>query len=522
METIPSLFRGAIELHDLRPAVARFDPESGSDPAPWSYRDLAARVYGLAARLRAADVAPGDRVAVLAENEPAFLVAYFAAPWIGAVLQPLNHRLAFPELVGVLEDAETSVLLPTRTFRERAAELGERTGVRVLEADSDAGAEDAPEPAAVAPGDLAQLYHTSGTTGRPKGVLLTHRNVCAHARAAARELALSPADRWGHFAPLFHLADAWATFAITAVGGLHVMLPRFRAGDVLSAIERERVTLTNLVPTMLTALVAEAPACDFDPSSLRALLSGGAPITPALVRRIVDVFGCEYVQTYGMTETSPYLTLSLLSAAQRELPADERLRLSARTGRPFSGVELEVVDDAGARVPADDRAVGEIRVRGASVSPGYWRNPEETAAAHRDGWLYTGDLAVVDASGSIDIVDRRKDVILTGGETVYSTEVERVLAEHAAVREVAVFGVPDETWGELVAATVVLEPGCAATPDELAGWCRARIAGFKTPRRVSFREGLPRTGSGKVAKAVLREEASNGGSPCTTLVRRDP
>jgi len=498
METVPEL---------LEEAVASFGAGTAliAPGERWTYAELAARARGLARRLVAAGVLPGDRVAVVDGNTPFFLTAYFAAPLVGAVLQPLNHRLAPREIAEVLADAGTRVAFAGEEFLDELRAAG---GARVLPAALEAEAGELEARVAVAPGDLAQLYYTSGTTGRAKGVMLTHANVCAHARWAVRELELARADRWGHFAPLFHLADAWATFAITAVGGTHVMEPRFTAEGALETIERERVTLTNLVPTMLTAMVASPRARDFDPSSLRMILSGGAPVTPALVRRIVDLFRCEYVQTYGMTETSPYLTLSLLRGHLRGLPEGERLRYAARTGRPFGEIELEVVDESGARVPADDSTVGEIRVRGATVSPGYWDRPEETAAAHRGGWLYTGDLAVIDSEGYVDIVDRRKDMILTGGENVYSIEVERALCGHPAVLAAAVYGLPDPVWGELVCAAVVLERGAVAAPAELVEWCRGRIAGFKLPRRIELLDELPKTGSGKVSKRALRERAA--------------
>jgi acyl-CoA synthetase (AMP-forming)/AMP-acid ligase II len=426
------------------------------------------------------------------------------------VLVPINWRLAAGEVAEILADAGAHVVAAGAEFRGLVEGV---PGVCVMPAELDAGGVTTADPPAarVGPDDLAQLYYTSGTTGRPKGVMLTHRNVCTHARWAIRELGLTGRDRWGHFAPMFHLADAWATFAVTAVGGVHVMEPRFTAEGALGTIERERVTITNLVPTMLTAMVASPRAAGFDPSSLRMVLSGGAPITPALVRRIVGVFRCEYVQTYGMTETSPYLTVSLLREHLRALPEADRLRVAARTGRPFGEIELEVVDASGARVAADDRTVGEIRVRGATVSPGYWKRPDETAAAHRGGWLYTGDLAVVDAEGYVDIVDRRKDMIITGGENVYSIEVESVLAEHPAVLAAAVYGLPDPTWGESVSAAVVLAEGGSATGAELIAWCRARIAAYKAPRRVDFVRELPKTGSGKVSKRALRERALGSG-----------
>jgi acyl-CoA synthetase (AMP-forming)/AMP-acid ligase II len=222
------------------------------------------------------------------------------------------------------------------------------------------------------------------------------------------------------------------------------------------------------------------------------------------VRAVLDVLGCEYAQTYGMTETSPYLTLGILPEHLRGLDEAELLRLRARTGRPFGEVELEVVDEHGRRVPPDDRTVGEIRVRGATVTPGYWNRPDETAAAIRGGWLYTGDLAVIDAHDLVNIVDRRKDVILTGGENVYSTEVENALHEHPAVLEAAVFGTPDETWGERVNAAVVLREGREASARELIDFCRARIAAYKAPRAIEFVAELPRTGSGKISKLALR------------------
>jgi acyl-CoA synthetase (AMP-forming)/AMP-acid ligase II len=239
------------------------------------------------------------------------------------------------------------------------------------------------------------------------------------------------------------------------------------------------------------------------------MLSGGASIAPDVVRRILATFRCDYVQTYGMTETSPYLTLSLLSDELRRLPPEQQLAWKCKTGRSFHGVQLQVVDDAGAPVAADGVAVGEIRVKGATVTPGYWQNPQATAAAFdRDGFLRTGDLATIDAHGYVDIVDRKKDVIKTGGESVYSIEVENVLYAHAAVLECAVFGLPDATWGERVCAAIVLRPGARATGEELIAFCRARIAHYKAPANVRFLEALPRTGSGKITKRALRDAAT--------------
>lgn len=483
-----------------------------------TWADLAGRAGSLARALERLGAAPGDRIAVLSHNSHEFAEAYFAAAALGAILVPVNTRLAPREIRGILIDSGARALLaaPRLSAPVEEALSGRDTAVeRVLWTGDGGSYEDALaehpapfDPVGVDADQPAHLYYTSGTTGEPKGVILTHRNVCTHAAWAIDELALTVRDVWGHFAPMFHLADAWATFAITAVGGRHVMCGRFDGREALALIASHRVTITNLIPTMLGMMVNRDDVASFDLSGLRAILSGGAPISPELVRRIVTRLGCEYVQTYGMTETSPYLTVSLLAPRQEALPFEERLRIRSRTGRPFGGIELRVVDDAGAPVPADDRTVGEIRVRGPTVTPGYWNREDATRAAFSDGFLCTGDLAVIDADGSVNIVDRRKDMILTGGENVYSIEVENALYEHPAVAEAAAFGVKDGKWGEIVAAAVVLAPGRAATAEELGAFARARLAGYKVPRRILFMDALPKTGTGKISKRELREAAA--------------
>jgi acyl-CoA synthetase (AMP-forming)/AMP-acid ligase II len=312
---------------------------------------------------------------------------------------------------------------------------------------------------------------------------------------------------------MFHLADAWATFAVTRVGGCHVMVRRFDPEGVLRVLEKKRVTISNLIPTMLNLMTKHERVLDFDFSSLRVLLSGGASIAPEVVRSTMEAFGCDYIQTYGMTETSPFLTLSILEEHLKRLPPDEQLLFKAKTGRPFKSVKLEVVDEQGTKVAPDGKQVGEIRVKGETVTPGYWNNPEETRAAFEDGWLRTGDLAVLDQEGYVNIVDRQKDMIVTGGENVFSTEVENVLYLHPAILEAAVFGVPDETWGEAVRAAVVLKPGQTATEEEIKGFCRKNLAAYKTPRSVVFLKALPKTGSGKIYKKKLRETLGGSDPP---------
>jgi fatty-acyl-CoA synthase len=476
-------------------------------PRVHTYAEARLLATQLAATLRERGVKRGDRIGCLMHNHVDHYLAYFAAAAAGAILVSLNTRLASGEQRNILAHSESTLLLHDDAHAARAAELRESLrGGSVSVADAiAAGDANSFVPSLAAADDPAHLYYTSGTTGSPKGVVLTHRNVYTHALAAVQELGLCATDRWAHIAPMFHLADAWATFAITHVAGTHAFLPHFTANAALDLLAAERITITNLVPVMLNLMVKEPGAAD-RAFALRVMLSGGAPIAPDVVRRILDVFRCDYVQTYGMTETSPYLTLSLLSPALQQLPPQQQLHWKCKTGRPFFGVQLEVVDDVGKPVAADARTVGEIRVKGATVTRGYWKNPEATAAAFdAQGFLRTGDLATIDEHGYVDIVDRKKDVIKTGGEAVYSVEVENVLYAHPAVLECAVYGMPDAMWGERVTAAIVLRSGCTTTMQELVAFCRDRIAHYKAPKEVRFLAALPRTGSGKITKKVLRE-----------------
>lgn len=462
-----------------------------------SYAELADEVRSLARGLAQRGVAPGDRVAALCDNSAEFLALHFAVARLGAILVPINTRLTRTEVDAILDVALPRLVLA----QDEYSALVDAPTLTIASARAEGNA----PRAATRADDPAQIYFTSGTTGSPKGVVLTHGNVTAHAVSTIAELALNERDVWAHVAPMFHLADAWATFAITAVGGRHVFLARFAPGPCLDLFEREGVTVTNLVPTMLTRLVHEPGIESRDFGAFRILLSGGAPIAPETVRRIRSAFRCPYVQTYGMTETSPYLTMSLPLARHHDLDDDQQLALAARTGRSVLGVELRVVDEHGVPVTADDCSVGEIEVRGLTVTPGYWNDPVTTAASFTaDGYLRTGDLATIDRDGSIRIVDRRKDVIKSGGESVYSTEVEHRLHEHPAVLEAAVFGIPDSDLGERVVAAVALKPGQPATEPELIAHCRQVLAGFKTPKQIRFVAELPRTGSGKISKRLLR------------------
>jgi fatty-acyl-CoA synthase len=490
------------------------------------YREIRRRVGRLAATLARLGIGTGERIAILQSNCHRFLESYFAALHLGAVLVPLNPRLSAAEIRAVLEDCEASLLISEPSTFLACAPLFRRlphlkailwTGPLppfddplfrfyedeiLLSPDSDGTPADCPREA------TAHLYYTSGSTGKPKGVELTRANLEAHARCAIAELGIDREASWAHIAPMFHLADAWSVWAITAAGGTHAFLPEFSPAGALSLFESGLCSMTNLVPTMYHRILREEGLAARDFSRLKLLMSGGAPIPAATVLEILSTFGCEFVQTYGLTETSPFLTLSRPAPEMSGWPLSDQVRIRCTTGRPLRGVEVRVMDADGVEVPPDGKTVGEIQARGETVSPGYWRRPEETASAFENGWLKTGDLAVVGPEGYLTIVDRKKDLIITGGEKVFSLEVENALATHPEVAESAVVGLPDEDLGEAVTAVVVLREPRRATPEELVAHCARHLTYFKVPRRIRIVAELPRTGSGKVLKRALREKLS--------------
>ncbi|RPJ11979.1 MAG: long-chain-fatty-acid--CoA ligase [Deltaproteobacteria bacterium] len=494
----------------------------------WTYREFYDRIQRLSICLKDWGVKKGDRVAILLPNCHYFLEAYYGIAQIGAISVPINYRLSPREMVFILEDSESKIMITDPVFKpqvdpvrgemkkiERILWTGDEEGPSGL---LDFNVEKALRQARVVPlpetpvseEDVAQIYYTSGTTGRPTGVMLSHKNVMTHALGTIAEIHLTDSDVWIHVAPLFHLADAWATWAITWAGGTHVLVREFNPKTVLETIEREKVTITNLIPTMLNLMVNHPDVGKHDYRNLRVLLSGGAPIAPEVVRKIVETFKCDYIQTYGMTETSPYLTLSLLKSHLKERPYEDQLRFKSKTGKEFIAVQLKVVNDRDQEIKQDEKEVGEIIVKGDTVTTGYWKLPEETKKSIRDGWLYTGDLAIMDEEGYVTIVDRKKDMILTGGENVYSTEVENVLYMHPAILECAVVGIPDAKWGEAVKGIVVLKPGQRAAENEIIQFCKERIAHYKAPKSIDFIDALPRTGSGKIHKKGMRDKYWEG------------
>lgn len=432
----------------------------------------------LARRVRALGGLDAARVGYLGPNSLAHLECWLGLPAFGKVLVDLNYRLSLEELRFMVADAGLEVLI---TDDPRAAELG----VPVVDYEAlVAGPERAF--AGVDEDAVAAISYTGGTTGTPKGVMLSHRNLLANALHNLAVTGHSAADRWLHVCPMFHVAGTSNVFACTWVGARSVILPRFEARAVLEAIERHGVTHSVFVPTMLAMLLEAAAGSDM--SSLRHLQYAASPIAPELQRRVLEWLpGCDVVQFYGMTEAAPTVT---------RLSHEDHFTRPASMGRVVPGVQAEV------RAPRGE--VGELWVRGPNVMLGYWNRPEATAAALVDGWYRTGDLVREDEDGYLFMVDRAKDMIITGGENVYSVEVEAVLSAHPAVEEVAVFGVPSERWGEAVHAVVVAR--AAVTADALMAHCRASLGGFKVPRAIELREGpLPKSGAGKLLKNRLRD-----------------
>ena len=461
-----------------------------------TYAELGSRCRRLAGAMRKLGLAPHDRVGVIALNSDRYLELYLGLPAAGYVLVPVNSRLAPAEMRAILEDAQVSVVFADAGYPGAAAVSQVLTMPDDYE-DLIAGADEVPFGDGVAEDDLAALFYTSGTTGAAKGAMHTHRSLVS---SSLHFMATWPFDRqtrWLVASPMFHTGGILATLATVWAGGTHVILPRFDPDLAVDLIEREAVTHTLLVPTMLAAAAGAQLARRRDVSSLRYLSHGASPISAETLRRTRQAFPCaELLHVYGTTETTPITTL---------LPHEERILdtpLIRSCGQPAVGVEMRVVDDALAELPPG--AIGQMAVRSPSVMAGYWRKPRETAEVMRGDWYLTGDLGYRDEDFYIFLVDRVKDMIVSGGENIYSTEVEDALGSHPSVQEVAVFGVPHSRWGESVYAVVY----CPAqvTPDELTAHCRTRIAAFKVPRGIELRtEPLPKSAAGKILKRELRE-----------------
>jgi len=444
--------------------------------------------------------AHGDRVAILAANSHQVLELFCGVPACGRVVVPLNNRHALPEVEYALRDARPRILFTDRMQDIDA--LSQRVEVVVPLGDGyeeridHAGA--LPLGVGVSDRDLAGLFYTGGTTGAAKGVMLSHRNKIADTFHLQCSVRLEEGDAWQIMGPMFHASGTFNVLLCLWVGARQIVLPGFDAAGALDVIAAEKTSITFGVPTMLAALVDEQEARPRDVGTLRLLGYGAAPASTSLLRRVHDCFPhVELVSMYGATELGPMGTT--IEHLERYID-DERARSA---GRAIVGVDLRIVDAS--RSELGPREVGEVELRGENVMVGYWEKPEQTAEVLRDGWYASGDVGFLDEGGCLFLVDRKKDVIISGGENVYSTEVEEILYQHPAVAECAVYGVPDEKWGEAVQASVHPRDGADVSAEALAVHCRASLAGYKVPKVIEVRdEPLPKSGAGKILKRELR------------------
>jgi fatty-acyl-CoA synthase len=487
----------------------------------YTYRSFANRTHRLANALVELGVKAGDRVSFITFNTHHLLEAYYGVIEAGAVLNPINIRLAPHEIAYILDHAASKVVFYHRDFTPLVEDLAPRLAARptfvVLDGElgglADHAYEGLLEAASSEPlhpdideNALAELFYTSGTTGLPKGVAMTHRELYLHAFASQIGLRFTEDDVVLHVVPLFHV-NGWGTpHFLTMIGGRHVMLRKFDPTALMTLVERHRVTRLLAVPTIFNAILNSRERSRFDLSSLRELIIGGSPASPSLVAALESELGLKAIVGYGLTETSPIITLAQPRTVLTEAePAERRQKRQSMTGWPIPGVRIRVVDGEGADVRPDGGQIGEIVVRSNTVMDGYYRDPEATEVAIRDGWLHTGDMATIDEAGYLLIKDRSKDIIISAGENISSVEIEVALGTHPAVLESAVVAAPDEKRGEVPVAIVVLKPDGAATDKELRAWCRQRLATHKVPRAVYFRDALPKGGTGKILKAELRE-----------------
>jgi len=501
--------------------LAVADPEGR-----WTWEQHLDRVTRLAGALQALGVKQGSTFGILSRNTFRNFELLHAGYWMGAIPVPVNIRLAIPEISYILDNAGVNVVAVDSPFlalldHELMARWRDRS-IRIV------GANDRTDPetrdwtqhdhetliaqAEPAPlheskeEDTATLLYTGGTTGRAKGVQLTHMNAVANGMQVGHTVGVYPDDIYLHVAPMFHSADLLGT-GFTLMGAGHAFLPAFTPDDLLGAIQEMSVTWTMLAPTMIIMTLQQANISAYDLSSLRCFLYGSAPMAAEWVERTLKAFtDTELVQGYGLTETSPLLTILSHKEHVAAIETGNRERLKA-AGRPLIGVDMRIADGNGNEVPNGEP--GEVIVRAPNVTKGYLELPEENAKAFRDGWFHTGDVGLMDDEGFMYLVDRKKDMIITGGENVYSLEVEAILYQHPSVGECAVVGLPDSKYGEALLAAVVLQPGETVTAEALVAHCRDRIGGYKIPRQFAFLPELPKSAMGKILKTSLRETYSD-------------
>ena len=505
-----------ISMPGMIERAARLNPDGISTRyRDREYRWVATRqrVARLGAALTRLGMAEADRVAILSLNSDRYYEAVFAIPWAGCCIVPLNTRWALAENDYAVTDSGARVLFFDETFTEQAEQLlsaGPSLEVAIYMGDGEVPpwarsheqliVENAPI-AASARGwhDMAGIFYTGGTTGFPKGVMQSHRALWASAIGALPEFRMTRESVYLHAAPMFHMADFCGSMGTILRCGSNVILQSFEAGAVLQAIAREQISHALLVPSMIKMVLNHPAVADADVSSLQCVVYGASPMPTATLEKFMHQWpSVGLVQVYGQTELAPIATALSM---EDHLAGSEKLRSA---GRPTASSEIRIVDEQGEDCPQGTS--GEIAVRGPHTMLGYWNKPGETAKALRDGWVFTGDAGYFDGDGYLYIVDRVKDMVVTGGENVFTTEVENAVISHPAVQDVAVIGVPHEEWGEAVHAIVILHAGQAVTAEAIVAHCREQIAGYKLPKGFTFREEpLPLSGAGKVLKTELRK-----------------
>jgi fatty-acyl-CoA synthase len=489
----------------------------------FTYAQFGERIDRWSVALQSLGVEKGDRVAYIAPNTHANLEGYYAVPQLGATLVPCNFRLTADDFAYLIEHSGSKVVCVhpdqmdavdrVRTRLPQSIHYVALENPRDGWLDYEALVADAPASFAPPPideSDLLSINYTSGTTSRPKGVMITHRNAYLNAVGTLLHLPMRVGDRYLWTLPMFH-ANGWTfTWIVTAVGGTHVCLPKIDPAKVYELIRTERVSMLCAAPTVLIALANADPAVRADaPRGVR-VVTAGAPPAAATIRTVEEDLGWTVTQVYGLTETSPFITVCEPRPEHDRLEITELATIKARQGvELITSGELRVVSVEGDDVPRDGATLGEIVARGNVIMAGYYNDPDATTAAIRDGWFHTGDAAVMHPDGYVEIRDRIKDVIISGGENISSVEVEAALLAHPAVMEVGVVGLPHEKWGEAPYAFVVLKSGASASAEELRVYCRAKLAHFKVPHGFTFVPELPRTATGKIQKYVLRNNRPN-------------
>lgn len=486
----------------------------------FTYNELNERVNQLSSGLRDLGIKKGDHVAYLAGNSLEMLEGFYGVFQLGAVMVPLNIRLKPEDYVFILNHSESKILFVDQDFYDLIKPVKDQLGTieqiivqyKDLETNeigyddwlASFSTEDFNREV-LDENDICSLLYTSGTTGNPKGVMLTHRNNYLHAMSTMHHLRVSDADVYLHVLPMFHVNGWGAPFYYTANGATHICSRKSTPESIFKAIEAYNVSVLHMAPTVLNALLQYYD--EYDPKieqAVRVVIAGSAP-PPAFIKRVEEELGWEFIQVYGMTESSPLSLISTIRSHLTELPKEEQTELKAKAGFSMIGSDVILLNELGEEVAHDGKQVGEIAVRSHGVMKGYWKNDEATKEVLRNGRLLTGDMGTIDENGYINIVDRKKDVIISGGENISSIEVEGVLYDHPAVLEAAVIAVPHEKWGETPHAYIVLRENQAVTEQEIITFSKERLAHFKAVTSITFVDALPKTASGKIQKVQLRD-----------------